>query len=145
MEILYVYKNQPIKSFITFLMMLLGIITFLFYQEIEIKSITSVIEVFTSEEDKSVLYLTWILNLLCLFGFNVLGVAWIKDSFKQQNDYYYDVENNVIKIVIGIAMGIFLIACSMFFIVYLFNKLIGLIIVVALFLCYFYTENQSTK
>lgn len=143
MEALNVYKNQPIKSFVTILIIMMGLATILWYQELEVKTITAAFELFTNDSDKTELYLTWFLNLASFASFAMMGVSWVKESFQQGYNYYGN--DSVLYTVIGFVTGAILIACSMIFAFFLFSKLLGLVIVVAVIFFYFSSGNDNNR
>lgn len=143
MEALNVYKNQPIKSFVTILIIIMGLATILWYQELEVKTISAFFEIITSDSDKTELYLTWFLNLASFASFAMMGVSWIKDSFKQKYNYYES--DSVLDTVIGFTTGIILIACSLFFAFFLFNNLLGLVVVVVVIFLFFSSGNDNNR
>ncbi|OZI13056.1 hypothetical protein CEW92_03475 [Bacillaceae bacterium SAS-127] len=138
MEAIYVYKNRPGLSAVSILFCIMGLVTILFFQNFEIKTLSALIEYLASEQDKEKLYTTWISNLgsaALLFG---IGFRWIKEALE---DSYFSEDTTVSKIVCA-ATGILMILWSFTFLSFVLTKLLGIVLGVVIVLA---LVNSSKK
>ncbi|PDZ96301.1 hypothetical protein CON36_22690 [Bacillus cereus] len=121
-SIVNVFKNHPGKSLSSIIVAIIGVLTILMFQEVEVKTLSAVFNYINSNTDSSALMSTWLLNLVA-FVFNiVMGVIWFKEVMRD------DEMGRVVSLIISILHFLY----SILFFNYIFSKLLGLVIVVVI-------------
>ncbi|ANN34452.1 hypothetical protein A9498_24275 [Bacillus thuringiensis serovar coreanensis] len=121
-NIVNVFKNHPGKSLGSIIVAIIGVLTILMFQEVEVKTLSAVFNYINSNTDSSALLSTWLFNLVA-FVFNiVMGVIWFKEVMRD------DEMGRVVSLIISILHFLY----SILFFSYIFSKLLGLVIVVVL-------------
>lgn len=136
------FKNRPVKTTLSIVLLLVGVYTFVQYQEINVTSVNQFFNILIDTRyDKSSLYLTCGLNLLSVVGFISLGVAWFKDVFGYNHDDDYPEYSKIICFI----MSILCFCASLIFISFIFTRLIGMVIVVAIVALFLYGNTPSQR
>ncbi|MDA2392162.1 hypothetical protein PDN30_03915 [Bacillus cereus] len=121
-SIVNVFKNHPGKSLSSIIVAIIGVLTILMFQEVEVKTLRAVFNYINSNTDSSALLSTWLFNLVA-FVFNiVMGVIWFKEVMRD------DEMGRVVSLIISILHFLY----SILFFNYIFSKLLGLVIVVVI-------------
>jgi|GEM_PF-5776734 len=140
--IIATYRNQPIKTIFSVLVVILGLFTLVKYQELEITTIESVINLIFNEGMTAEVYKTLAFNLASLLALLFIALLWVKSAIKP--DWYCEDILGVNRW-INVITAILLVAFSVVFIVYLFQKLTGFIILAFLLLIFIIGDTDSKK
>lgn len=113
-------RIQPVKTLLTALFIVVGIVTIANYQKLEVVSLDGVLGLLQNAE-----YATVLLNLMSLLGLAIMAFVWIRPTFKRNWQYEYPEGEKWVNIVLGILLALF----SLIFIFYLLQKMAGLLII----------------
>lgn len=140
MNIFQTYANHPGKVFLSIVFLIVGLITAFKFQNLNLPNIKAVFEVLTSEQDKTVLYSTWFLNIASAAGICALGISWLKDF----RNHSYEVDPTL-NAIVCFTTGLLLLAFSLQFIFYLFSSLLGLILIVGIALLIMFGNDNHQR
>lgn len=127
-SIVNVFQNRPGKSLSSLIVAIIGIVTILMFQEVEVKTLSAVFNYLNNGTEVSPLMSTWLFNLLS-FALNVvMGAIWFKEVMRYN---YMDQSPETARIV-SLIISILHFLYSILFFNYIFSKLLGLVVVVVI-------------
>ncbi|MGE7890863.1 hypothetical protein ACQKN7_26505 [Bacillus cereus] len=123
-----VFKNRPGKSLSSLIVAIIGVVTILMFQEVEVKTISAVLDYLNNSTDASPVLSTWAINLFA-FVFNVvMGTLWFKEVIGYN---YMDISPEIAKI-ISFIISVLHFLYSILFLNYIFSKLLGIVLIVGI-------------
>jgi len=138
-DIAEAYKNKSSLFVFSVVLLVLGAVTMIWFQELTLASFSELMEKF--ETQKNTMLFTPVLNIFSGFGLLAAGVLWIIAVFDNRHAQYrysyFDEDEGFKSKLVYALTGIILIGLSCIFFNYLFTKvgvLIALLIVVGLFM-----------
>lgn len=123
-----VFRNRPGKSIGTVAVLVISLITIIMFQEIQVETLSEVINYFSKSADNTPLVMTWGFNLFSFSFLLMMGIFWIKDIFQ---DNFFDISPDLGR-VICLIIGMLLVLYSTLFFKYIFSDLLGVVIAVLL-------------
>ncbi|MEE4566807.1 hypothetical protein V2U94_04120 [Paenibacillus polymyxa] len=132
-NILDAYKKQAAMAFLTLLLVILGIVTMVKFQSLNLLSFSDLLDKLSTQGNT--VMLTALFNIVTGLGMIIVGGVWIFFIFKDLGGYsyysYYEEETIIHKVVYALT-GLIMIAFSCVFISYLLTKIGVLLVVFAL-------------
>ncbi|HDR6245576.1 TPA: hypothetical protein QCU24_003329 [Bacillus cereus] len=127
-SIVNVFQNRPGKSLSSLIVAIIGVVTILMFQEVEVKTLSAVFNYLNNSTEASPLMSTWLFNLLA-FALNIaMGVTWFKEVMRYNYMDHSPETARIVSLIISILHFLY----SILFFNYIFSKLLGLVVVVVI-------------
>ncbi|WP_042475635.1 hypothetical protein [Bacillus ndiopicus] len=133
------FRMQPIKTVFSILFIILGMVTMMKYQQLEVGSIESVIALIQSQQFNGEVYKTLYLNVTSFLSLLIIALFWIKPALKRNWHYEYAGGQRWINIIVSILLVTF----SFVFSLYLLQKFTGFIVAGVLMMLIFGNSDSQ--
>lgn len=143
-SVLRAYKRQSLLSFMSIVLLVMGLITVIWFQTVSVISVGDLMDKFEGQRNE--ISLTFFLNLVTGAGMLIVGGVWVFTAFTNRRNYsysYYDSDETGLSGLVYGFTGTILIGVSFIFLVYLFSKLS--ILAIGLLLVFLYVYSQGKK